>query len=147
MYWSTTSLVHISHHPHLPHLVLNSKCLPTFPLMISCVTRPRSPESMSTACTNLKEGGCGWCGRVHGGCVGNRSEKGRGSGEEGMGEQWLSGKGEGGGWWLWKMRKGGSGRGGGEEGGGKEASIYVHIHSLVRVEKYAVCHWLQDMYT
>jgi len=63
-------------------------------------------------------------------CVGNRPGKGRGSREEEMGGQWLSGKGEGGGGWLWKMRKGegrewesGRGRGGGEEEGGKKASI------------------------
>ena len=55
--------VHISHNSRLPRLVLSSKCPPTFPLMITYVTQPRSPESMSTACTNLRGdvvgvGGC-----------------------------------------------------------------------------------------
>jgi len=55
---------------------------PTFPLMISNVTRPRSPESMSVAPTWRREGeGGGWWERVHGGCVGNRPGKGRDSGE------------------------------------------------------------------
>jgi len=76
--------------------------------------------------------------------VGNRPGKGRGSGEEEMGGQWLSGKGEGGRGWLWKMRKGegesGRGRGG---RGWQEGINIIHMYSLVRVEKYAVCHYVQ----
>ena len=33
--------------------------------------------------------------------------------------------------------------GGGEEEGGKIASIQIHMHSFVRVEKYTVCHYVQ----
>ena len=50
-----------------------------------------------------------------------------------------------GGRWLWKMRKVGQWEG--ERKGVARRHQYMYTHSLALVEKYAVCHWLQDQYT